>query len=112
MYYFLFFHTVSPPIVTITPKSYIANLRRSVEFTCNTMGFGDFSFVWEHDGSVISTSNSSLQHNSIYIDAVLPEHQGQYRCTVTSFFSNLRSDAFATLTLNGIITVHTYMSLY
>ena len=95
------FYVVSPPTVIIHPNNITGEIFESVQFTCYTTGFEDFSFVWEHDGSVISTSNSTLLQNSIIIDPVLPQHQGQYRCIVTSFFSNFTSDAFTTLILNS-----------
>ena len=94
---------VSPPTVTIYPNNVTAKILGSVTFICYTTGFGDFSFVWEHDSSVISASNSTLQQDSLSIDPVLPQHQGQYRCTVTASYTNLstNSDAFTMLNLNG-----------
>ena len=61
----------------------------------------DMLFVWEHDDLAISTSSSTLQQNSLTIDSVLPQHQGQYKCTVTSSYSTLSSYGLATLHLNG-----------
>ena len=92
---------VAPPTVTINPNNITAKVFGSVAFTCYTTGFGNLSFVWEHDGSVISTSNSTQQQDSLSIDTVLPQHQGQYRCTVISSHSNLSSYALAALNLNG-----------
>ena len=94
---------VSPPTVTIYPNNVTAKIFGSITFVCYTTGFGDFSFVWEHDGSVISASNSTLQQDSLSIDPVLPQHQGQYRCTVMASYTNLsmNSNAFAILNLNG-----------
>ena len=103
--YLLCFHTVSPPIVTVAPNNYTANLFESVTFVCSAVGLGDFSFVWEHDGSVISASPSqasTLTQYPLSVGPVMPQHQGQYKCTVTSSYSNLSSDdAFAMLNLNG-----------
>ena len=101
MYILLLCFLVPPQIVTVYPNNNAVKVFESVTFVCNTTGFGNLSFVWEHDGSVISTSNSTLQQDSLSIDPVLPQHQGQYRCTVTSSYSNLSSYALATLNLNG-----------
>ena len=94
---------VSSLVVTIDPKNVTTKVFWSVTLTCYTNGFGDLLFVWEHDDSVISTSNSTLQQNSLTIDSVLPQHQGQYKCTViyTSFYKVLTSHAIATLSLNS-----------
>ena len=92
---------VPPLVVTIDPDTIIAKVFGSVTFVCYATGFGDLSFVWKHDGSVIATFNSTLQQNSLTIDSVLPQHQGQYECTVTSSHSTLSSYGLATLRLNG-----------
>ena len=67
---------VPPPIVTINPNNIIVSLFEPVTFICSAVGHGDLLFVWEHDDSVISTSNSTLhcQQNSLTIDSVLPQH--------------------------------------
>ena len=101
IYSFTYFHVVPPPIVTINPSNIIVSLFEPVTFVCVAVGHGDLLFVWEHDDIVISTSNSTLQQNSLTIDSVLPQHQGQYRCTVTSSYSTLSSYGLATLRLNG-----------
>ena len=92
---------VPPLVVTVDPNNVTAKVFESVTFVCYTAGFGNLSFVWEHDGSVISASNSTVQQNSFTIDSVLPQHQGQYKCTVTSSYSTLSFFALATLNLNG-----------
>ena len=95
---------VSPITVTINPNIITAKVFESVTFVCHTTTiYGNFSFVWEHDGLVISISNSTLPQDFLNIDSVMPQHQGQYKCTVTTTFSNLsvNSDAFALLNLNG-----------
>ena len=93
---------VSSLVVTIDPNNVTTKVFWSVTFVCYTTGFGhgDLLFMWEHDDSAISASNSTLQQNSLTIDLVLPQHQGQYKCTVT-YASILSSDATATLNLNG-----------
>ena len=100
-YLFFCFHVALPPIVTINPSNIIVSVFDRVTFVCSAVGHGDLLFVWEHDDSVISTSNSTLQQNSITIDSILPQHQGQYKCTVTSSYSTLSSYELATLRLNG-----------
>ena len=99
----IFMLLVSPITVTIDPNIITAKVHGSVTFVCHTTVYGDFSFVWEHDDSVISISNSTLPQDSLSIDSVMPQHQGQYKCTVTASYSNLsvNSDAFAMLNLNG-----------
>ena len=94
---------VSPITVTINPNNIAAKVFGSVTFVCHTTVYGNFSFVWEHDGSVISISNSTLPQDSLSIDSVMPQHQGQYKCTVTASYSKLpvNSTAFAMLNLNG-----------
>ena len=92
---------VPPLVVTIDPDTVIAKVFESVTFVCYATGLGDLSFVWEHDGSVITASNSTLQQNSLTIDSVLPQHQGQYKCTVTSSYSTLSSYELTTLKLTG-----------
>ena len=103
LYILLLCILVPPPTVTINPNNITGKVFGSVTFTCYTMGFGNLSFVWEHDGSAISTSNFTQQQDSLSIDPVLPQHQGQYRCIVTSSYSNLSlsSYALAILNLNG-----------
>ena len=98
-----FLHAVSPSVVTIVPNNYIANLFENVTFVCSATGLGNFSFVWEHDGSVVSSSRSTQSQYSLSIDSIMPQDQGQYKCTVTSSYSNLSSDALAILTLNGMV---------
>ena len=94
---------VSPITATINPNNITAKVFGSVTFVCHTTVYGDFSFVWEHGGSVISISNSTQPRDFLRIDSVMPQHQGQYKCTVTASYSNLsvNSDAFAVLNLNG-----------
>ena len=92
---------VPPLVVTIDPDTIIAKVFGSVTFICYTAGLGDLSFVWEHDGLVISTFNSTLQQSTLTIDSLLPQHQGQYKCIVTSSYSPLSSYGLATLSLNG-----------
>ena len=92
---------VSPPAVTVVPNNATAKVFENITFICHTTGFGEFSFVWEHNGSVILSSNSTLRHSYFSIQSILPQNQGQYKCTVASFYSNLSSSAFATLNLNG-----------
>ena len=85
----------------IDPNNVTARMFESVTFICYTNESGDKSFTWEHDGLLISTSNSTSQQDSLIISSVLPQHQGQYKCAVKSSYSNLSSDAFASLNLNG-----------
>ena len=98
---YFYFCTESPLIVTIDPSNVIAKVHQNVTFVCSAVGLGGFLFVWEHDGEVISAALSTLQQHSLTIHSVLPQHQGQYKCTVTSSYSNLTSEAFATLQLIG-----------
>ena len=97
----LCFHVVSPPIATIDPSNVIAKVHQNVTFVCSAVGLGDFLFVWEHDDEVTLAALSTLQQHSLTIHSVLPQHQGQYKCTVISSYSNLTSEAFATLQLIG-----------
>ena len=85
----------------IRPNNATAKMFGGVTFICYTNVSGDKSFTWEHDGLLISTSNSTSQQDSLIISSVMPKHQGQYKCTVKSSYSNLRSNAFASLNLNG-----------
>ena len=104
---------VSLLVVTIDPNNVTTNVFWSVTFICYTNGFGELLFVWEHDDSVISASNSTLQQNSLTIDSLLPQHQGKYKCTVTytSFHSILTSDATAKLNLNSKFILENYYSI-
>ena len=88
-------------VVTIDPSNITAKIFESVRLVCNTTGSGESTFVWEHDGSIIMTSNSTSQQDSLKINSVMPWHQGQYKCSVRSFYSSLNSYALATLILNG-----------
>ena len=94
-----YFHTVSPPIVTIDPSNVIAKVHQNVTFVCSAVGLGDFLFVWKHDDEVTSAALSTLQHATFPHYSL--QHQGQYKCTVTPSYSNLTSEAFATLQLVG-----------
>ena len=98
---------VPPLLVTIDPNNVTTKVFGSVTFVCYSNGFGALSFVWEYDDSVISTFNSTVQQDSLIIDSVLPQHQGQYKCTVTSSHSSLSTFALATLKLNGNL-IYTY----
>ena len=84
-----------PPNVTIVPNDVTAKVYGSVTFVCSAVGLGDFSFQWE-SSNLILTNERSLTINS-----VLPRHQGQYKCTVTSLYSSLSSDAIAMLHVKG-----------
>ena len=97
----IFYFSVSPPSITVYPKNTTAKVYENVTFVCYTTGHGDFLFSWEHDGVIISASNSSLLKNHLIIDSVLPQHQGHYKCSVTSLFSNITSNASVTLYLNS-----------
>ena len=88
-----------PPIVTILPNNVTAKVYDTITFVCSAVGLGDFSFEWE-TSNLIHTNERSLT-----IKSVLPQHQGQYKCTVTSSYSNLSSDAFATLNIKGNICI-------
>ena len=88
-------------VVSIDPNNVTAKVFGIITFVCYTNGSGELSFVWEHDGIIISTSNSTLQQNSLHIDSVLPQHQGQYKCTVTPSHSKMSYEAFTTLNVNG-----------
>ena len=57
-----YFHTVSPPIVTVDPSNVIAKVHQNITFVCSAVGLGDFLFVWEHDDEVTSAALSTLQH--------------------------------------------------
>ena len=102
-------YLASPPNVTIYPHDFTAKIFDNVTFDCYATEFGEgFSFEWEHNGSVISTSNS------LTISPVLPQHQGQYKCTVTLVYSNFTSkaDAFASLNLNGNFMYLAYAAIF
>ena len=86
---------VPRPNVTIVPNDVTAKVFGSVTFVCSAVGFGDLSFQWESSNSILTNERSLI------INPVLPRHQGQYKCTVTSSYSNLNSDAFATLHVKG-----------
>ena len=86
---------VSPPSVTIAPNNVTAKVYENVTFVCSAVGLGSFSFNWESSNSVY-TNERALTFNP-----VLPRHQGQYKCTVTSSYSNLSSNAFAMLHIKG-----------
>ena len=86
---------VPPPNVTIVPNDVTAKVYGSVMFVCSAVGLGDLSFQWESSNSVLTNERS------LTINSVLPSHQGQYKCIVTSSYSNLNSDAFATLHVKG-----------
>ena len=86
---------VPSPNVTIVPNDVTAKVYGIVTFVCFAVGFGDLSFQWE-SSNLVHTNKRSLT-----INPVLPRHQGQYKCTVTSSYSNLSSDAFATLHVKG-----------
>ena len=75
---------------------------KSITFICHATGAGELSFKWEHDGSVIAISNSSSQQDSFIIDTIMPQHQGQYKCIVTSSYSSMTAYALATLNINGM----------
>ena len=97
-------HLVSSITVTINPNITTAKVFGNITFVCHSTVHGNFSFVWEHDGLVISISSSTLSQDSLNIDSVMPQHQGQYKCTVTASYSNfsVNSHAFAELNLNGM----------
>ena len=88
-------------VVMIDPNNVTAEMYETVTFVCYTNGSEDKSFIWEHDGLLISTSNSTSQQDPLIISSVLPQHQGQYKCTVKSSYLNLSSDAFASLNIKG-----------
>ena len=88
---------VSPPVVTIDPSDITVRIYDEITFVCSAVGFGDFSFQWESSNSVLTNERS----RSLTINSVLPRHQDQYKCTVTSSYSNLSSNAFATLNIKG-----------
>ena len=101
-----YFHIVSPPIVTIDHNNVTAKLHKTVTFVCSAVGLGNFLFVWEHDGEIISAALTAVKQHSLTIHSVLPRHQGQYKCNVTSSYSNLSSEAFVTLQLIGNLYLH------
>ena len=91
-------YLVSPPHVTIYPRDATAKIFDNFTFVCYATGLGEsFSYEWKYNVSTISTSNS------LTISPILPQHQGQYKCTITLTYSNFTSkaDGFATLNLNG-----------
>ena len=86
---------VSPPIVTVVPNSVTAKVYGNVTFVCSAVGLGNFLFKWESSNSVLTNERS------LTLNPVLPHHQGQYKCTVTSSYSNLSSAVFAALHIKG-----------
>ena len=86
---------MSPPIVTVDPNDVTVKLYDTITFVCSANGLGDFSFKWE-SSNLINTNERSLT-----IDSILPKHQGQYKCIAMSSYSNLSSDALATLNIRG-----------
>ena len=91
---------MSPPAVSVTPNITTGEVFGSVQFNCSANGFGDLSFAWYHNGSLLQTSNSSVE-NTLTISRVLPQHQGIYKCIVTLIQKQLTSDSYATLVVNG-----------
>ena len=54
----------------------------------------------------------NLSRSSTFIiNSVDPQQGGQYKCTVTSLYSNLSTDAFATLHVRGTYN-HVHLYLY
>ena len=96
----IFFHLVSPPAVTTTPNITTARVFGSVQFICSAIGFGDLSFAWYHNGTLLQMSNN-IAENTLTISRVLPQQQGVYKCTVTLFQKRLTSDSYTTLVVNG-----------
>lgn len=100
---------VSPPVVTINPSNITAMVCESVTFYCSATGFGEFSIVWEFNHTNVSEPQIVNQDNYT-ITSVKSEHQGQYRCNVTSLFSkNMSTVAFTTLQLKGTILCILYV---
>jgi len=96
---------VPPPSVTITPNITTVKVFGSIQFICSATGFGDLSFAWYHNGSLLQTSSNSVE-STLTISRVLPQQQGIYKCTVTSSHRQLRSDSYATLLVNGKYYIH------
>ena len=94
------FHLVLPPAGTITPNITTAKVFGSVQFNCSATGFGDLSFAWYHNGSLLQTSNNSVE-STLAISRVLPQQQGVYKCTVTLLQKQLSSDSYTTLDVSG-----------
>ena len=94
------FHLVLPPAVTITPNITTAKVFGSVQFICSSTGFGDLSFAWYHNGSLLKTSNNSVE-STLTVSRALPQQQGVYKCTVTVLQKQLSSDSYTTLLING-----------
>ena len=94
------FHSVSPPTVTTTPNTTTARVFGSVQFICSAIGFGDLSFAWYHNNTLLQTSNNSVE-NTLTISRVLPQQQGVYKCTVTILQKQLISDSYVSLVVNG-----------
>ena len=110
MFNYLYILFLAPSLVVmIDPNNVTAKMFESVKFICYTNVSGGKSFTWEHHGLLISTSNSTSQQDSLIISSIMPKHQGLYKCTVKSSYSNLSSDAVASLNLNGN---HTYCYSY
>ena len=87
---------MSPPIVIINPNNFTAKVLGNVKFLCSAFGIGNFSYNWE------SSNLGHTNERSLTINSVLPQYQGQYKCTATSSYSNLSSAAFAMLHVKGM----------
>ena len=96
------FALASQLTVTIDPNNFTAKIFERITFVCYATGARELSFTWEHNGSVIAISNSTSQQDSLIIDSIMPQHQGQYKCIVTSPYSSMSSYALATLNINGM----------
>ena len=90
-------YLVRPPIVTIDPYTTITKVFGSVVFNCSAVGFGEFSYAWNFNLSLVVLSNEP----TFVIDRVLPQQRGEYRCTVTSSYMQLSSSVVATLSVKG-----------
>lgn len=108
---FVLFDAVSPPIVRIKPNSITAKVFGNETFFCFATGLGNLSFVWEYNDVVISVYSGMQRSSSITFDPVLPRQQGQYKCAVTSSYSQLSSHEFATLYVTGN-NYHVYYFCY
>ena len=88
---------ISNPIDIVVERGHTA------QFTVKATGYGNFTYQWYHNGTVLSSNTES----SLYIYNSMEQNSGLYYCRVCNQDNNCASSTQAELTLSC-----TYVNLY
>ena len=87
--FFLLFHSVPPPKVTVSPSTLSVRYNSSFTLECRATSFTETNITWSSTPSILPEPEPSLTvseggvvyTSTLQLDQVTLEHSGNYTCT-------------------------------